>query len=136
MKIKYSQKLNRLAAKLADIIGDSDSIVRMKLHSEAFIVCTEDSNDYRSVDYAEYFEAGFQAALKCLNSKKSIYCVLDPKDDTIYYFLGDVNSLSEMYNKFIEEAEEELLQAGDAEIANLEQKLAKLKKNKAKKKVK
>lgn len=85
MKVKNSAILNKLYSLLdrsLDFAGFQDLI------DKADCFCTEDSNDYRDCDYAEYVEKGIEMVIKAQKRNEIIWRIYDGDKDGIIYIVG------------------------------------------------
>lgn len=139
MIIKYSKKLNVLLDKILSIEDYDDSLGDLLARAEKS--CTEDSNDYRTVDYAEYVDAGIDMVIKSQKTNKPIYCVYSNSHNSVYdiilYFVDDLGSLQDFFKSLLKRREDALKketeELEEEQIEILEKRLSLLKKKQRKK---
>lgn len=131
--VKSSKKLNDLYDKLLlylkEIDYDHSDRILMNLYSKAWQVCTEATNDYRAIDYADYFLNGIEAAMLSAETQKPIYVVFSTEEDAIFYFVEDLPVIMNLFKQGIKEAESHFKDA-NVDVKSLEYKILKLKKKK------
>lgn len=116
-KCKSSKKLNALYDELMNKLEllDNNNDILVDLYEDSWKVCTEQTNDYRAIDYAEYIESGIDAVYKSIKTGKPIYCVSSNKNDDILYYVENLDTLISMYKKYIARVDAKL-QNNDIEI--------------------
>jgi len=136
MKIQTNGELNDLFNKFLEQDTKTNDSYLLELMDLADYALVETYGEYDIPDLKEYIDIGIELEIKSHKTKKPIFAIQNEYNDMTLYFVNDLISIKQIFEKFINEQnleiEAELKIKEEQEIKTLEEKLALLKKDKRK----